>query len=80
MKSIDTYLCKEKKEVYKVCILPARFGLEIATKEAIDAANKQRDAINDYRRKQYESSAIKWPLRLAVVALFALTIYCWLSL
>lgn len=50
MKSIDTYLCKEKKEVYKVSITPA-LGFGAISQDAVEAANRQQDAINEYRRK-----------------------------
>lgn len=59
MKSIDTYLCKEKKEVYKVSIIPA-LGFGMISQDAIEAANKQQELIDECRRKHKELQRASW--------------------
>ena len=90
MKSIDTYLCKEKKEVYKVNATPAALGYRLMTKDAIDVVNRQRELRDRMIMAKYgkkptsslsiEPAPLKWPLRLAVAALLVFTIYKGLSL
>lgn len=69
MRSIDTYLCKEKKEVHKVSIIPALvFGM--ISQDAIEAANKQQELINEYRRKCKEAKRVIWAKSLLAASGF----------
>lgn len=91
MKSIDTYLCKEKKSIagvdlnkrYYVSINTVTNKLEILG-EADCLSAKNRKIRPDYgllvADEGVELAPLKWPLRLAVAALLALTIYEVLSL
>ncbi len=92
MKSIDTYLCKEKKSItgidlnkrYYVSINTATNKLEIIG-EADCLAVKSRIMRPDYSTivadEDYEPlHQVKWALRIAVSALLALTIYWWINL
>lgn len=73
MKSIDTYLCKEKKTVY-----------EINMNIIIPTANKRYTAWEVSNKVQScectDSKSRKWLLRVAAVVLFALAINEVLSL
>lgn len=60
MKSIDTYLCKEKKTVYKINFQPVIGSYAAMTKEAVEAHNMQQDAIIEYRSKCEEARRASW--------------------
>ena len=62
MKSIDTYLCKEKKETYKFCARPAIVTYDDRTRQAIEDWHKKQDEFNEQRRSKRESSNGNWSL------------------
>lgn len=70
MKSIDAYLCKEKKEVYKINTQPVIVNYAAMTKEAIEASNKQQELTNEYKRKRKESERVIWANALLVASGF----------
>lgn len=51
MNSIDTYLCKEKKEVCKINLQPVIVNYAIMTRAAVDESNRQQALANKYNRK-----------------------------
>ena len=51
IKSIDTYLCKEKKEVYKINTQPVIVSYAAMTRAAVDESNRQQALASEYNRK-----------------------------